>query len=133
MNLQEAKDFIAECTKMNVDDAMAFLEDDNALAKITRAGEIIAEADRLEAEAKRTEARTQKARQEREMWDAFYTPKPRPEAPDGMIVVTCSKCHGSGKYCSGVLNGRPTSGTGFTCWSCNGTGYKTRRRRSLNL
>ena len=129
MNLQEAKDFIAECTCLTVDDVAALLDDEERFAKLAWAADIVAKAEVKEREEKRVAARAEKARQEREWWDEFYTPKPRPEAPGGMTVYVCPKCNGSGRYCSGILNGRPTSGTGFTCWNCEGVGYKFRKKR----
>ena len=35
----------------------------------------------------------------------------------------CGKCGGTGFYCNGVVNGNPTSNTGFDCYSCHGTGW----------
>ncbi len=35
----------------------------------------------------------------------------------------CSKCNGTGFYCTHMHNGRPQSATGFDCWKCNGSGW----------
>ena len=34
----------------------------------------------------------------------------------------CLKCGGTGRWCLGIINGKPFSNTGFDCWSCDGTG-----------
>ena len=53
--------------------------------------------------------------------------KEKPQAPEGMAVYSCPKCGGTGVYCQGVNNGQLVSNTGFTCWTCNGAGYKFRK------
>lgn len=58
-------------------------------------------------------------------------PKPKPDVavPPGHQLVTCSKCSGTGLYVMAVIDGRPWSATGTTCWSCGGTGWKVRKPR----
>jgi len=50
---------------------------------------------------------------------------PKPTNIDADHAATpCDKCAGTGFYCMGTENGRPYSQTGFTCYPCDGTGWK---------
>lgn len=55
--------------------------------------------------------------------------KIKPAVDEFHTTSQCSKCGGTGFYCQGILDGRPISNTGFTCFPCNGTGWIVRWKR----
>jgi hypothetical protein len=57
------------------------------------------------------------------------TTKPQPKVDEFHQACQCSKCGGTGFYCQGTHNGTPVSNTGFTCFSCNGTGWRVSWKR----
>lgn len=54
--------------------------------------------------------------------------RPKPKTDDNHIAYQCRKCGGTGVYATMVLDGRPYSPTGTTCWACNGRGWQIRRK-----
>ena len=63
-----------------------------------------------------------------EVSDPIWQVKPKPAtAPDGMTIARCSKCGGNGIFAMAIMNGRPWSATGTTCWKCEGRGWIFRR------
>jgi hypothetical protein len=59
---------------------------------------------------------------EREHCTAYYS---------SIGYKVCSKCGGSGKYIMAMVDGRPWSTTGTTCWKCDGSEWvKSKRAKS---
>ena len=53
----------------------------------------------------------------------MFPTKSAPLATSERSVEICTKCYGTGAFCLGLLNGKPYSNTGFTCYRCSGSGY----------
>ena len=52
------------------------------------------------------------------------TPKPKPQIDEFHTARICNKCSGTGFFCTHIVDGVPQSRTGFTCYGCDGTGWK---------
>ena len=61
--------------------------------------------------------------------------KPQPELPEAdreyFTYRQCSKCGGTGFFCTHIENGIPQSMTGFDCWACEGAGWKQVYKRGM--
>lgn len=55
--------------------------------------------------------------------------KPAPKVDDNHTASICNKCAGSGIYATAVIDGRPYSPTGTTCYPCNGAGWIVKIKR----
>jgi hypothetical protein len=42
------------------------------------------------------------------------------------VKLTCKRCGGTGRFVTGMVNGKLT-GPGGSCWRCAGRGYQTHR------
>lgn len=113
MHLEEARAIIAEITALEAhEDKYARLDE------LFAAAAIVAEHEENNSVAPVTHAAK----------DApAIAIKEKPQAPEGKTAYACPKCGGTGIYCQGVNNGHLVSNTGFTCWTCNGVGYKFRK------
>lgn len=58
--------------------------------------------------------------------------KPAPKVDENHVAVPCRKCNGTGKFCRGMLDGRPFSFTGFDCWTCRGSGWFIHKKPRVN-
>lgn len=55
------------------------------------------------------------------------------EYTESIGAKQCQKCLGTGLYVMQIIDGRPWSATGTTCWKCNGIGYVMRKTRKARV